>query len=254
VKYNIKAFGRDNTDLLSVQGQISADSDELGDPDSASARLTLLSGVSHPDTVSHYLGLATRGYRKKWDVFGVELDKDTNVVNLFSAPSLTAALNHGFFRNLSGAQAGSPQKLVANVSLVLHAGVEAGWNTRNEVSVSNGGPKGTGGMFRGAPEATLTFSVPAGLTLNRVVFISDYTARILARDELFQETRHVSTPVPELRAGTRHYINNSINFMFNDYAGINLAYEYGSLPPTFKFLNHRVTLGVLLQLKQDRTP
>jgi hypothetical protein len=42
--------------------------------------------------------------------------------------------------------------------------------------------------------------------------------------------------------------------MLTDFFGFEIKHQYGSLPPTFTFLNNRVSLGFVVQFKQDRAP
>jgi hypothetical protein len=38
--------------------------------------------------------------------------------------------------------------------------------------------------------------------------------------------------------------------MFSDALGISLKYQYGSLPPAFKFVDHSTSVGLTFKLKQ----
>jgi hypothetical protein len=240
----LHAFGKEKMDALELNGSVSADSDELGDPDSVDIRFSARSGVSHPETMTRFLGFDYRGYSKRMDIVSLETNKATDVVNLLASPRLTFPLTHILWKKNGDVPIGT-------LSLVPMIGIDAGWNARNELTVAKGTSHGTGAIFRGMPGARATFSWADSPALNRIVFTSEYTARLLARDELFQETRSVTTPAPSLRAGTPHYVKNSIDFMINRYAGLSLSHEYGSLPPGYKFLDQRLTFGVVFALKQD---
>ncbi len=75
--------------------------------------------------------------------------------------------------------------------------------------------------------------------------------RLLARDELFLETRgHTDDPVPFFNRLARHYVENNIAFMLTDFTGITVKHQYGSLPPAYKFMDHRVSVELTFQAKQ----
>jgi len=49
----------------------------------------------------------------------------------------------------------------------------------------------------------------------------------------------------------RHYTLLEMAFPFNDGLAINVQYKRGSLPPSFEFVNHQVTIGFNLMLKSN---
>jgi hypothetical protein len=114
--------------------------------------------------------------------------------------------------------------------------------------------RGEGGFFRGVPSATAYLIVPDILKLNKVAISSTYTVRILTRDELFLETRNTKDAIPKLMSGTRHYLENKIQFMLTEYIGFQIKHKYGELPPAFKFANHSVSIGLLFAFSQTKVP
>jgi len=46
------------------------------------------------------------------------------------------------------------------------------------------------------------------------------------------------------------YIGADLDLMLTEAFGISLKYRYGSLPPSFKFVNSTISIGLMLQLKQ----
>jgi hypothetical protein len=49
--------------------------------------------------------------------------------------------------------------------------------------------------------------------------------------------------------GPRDYLKTSLNFDISDYTGINVSYEYGSLPPNFELVNHKYSVGLVYKFK-----
>jgi hypothetical protein len=138
--------------------------------------------------------------------------------------------------------------------LDLTAGFEFGDNLRNDYAVVNKSSRGEGPFLRGLGGATAYLVVPSIWHLNKITFTSSYTARVPTTDELFLETRHRKDPLPLLTSKTRQYVEDSVNFMFTDYFGIQIKHKYGSLPPAFRFVDNSGSIGLLFAFKETRAP
>lgn len=134
----------------------------------------------------------------------------------------------------------------------LTLGAEFGDNLRNDFAVVNKNDKGEGGFFRGVPSANVYLVIPQVLKLNKISVSSSYTVRIPTRDELFLETRNTKNPIPKLTSGTRHYLENNIQFMFTEYLGFQIKHKFGELPPAFKFANHSVSVGLVFAFAENK--
>jgi hypothetical protein len=183
-------------------------------------------------------------YAPNWDigVIGMEFDTKGQAVNLLASPRAVSPL---LLRpwNSNGKWAGV-------VEFDVYGGIEAGGNLKDSFLFT--GDKrlnGTHGLFRGVPGATLTFK-----HLEKLTVTSDYQVRLLAEPEIFLETRrHTKDPIPEIRQQPRHYWVTNITYKLSDALGFTVKHEYGCLPPAFTFIQHKVSLGFTLLLKENRT-
>lgn len=237
-KYIFHAFGETGATTIAASADIKTDNRSSADPDSFHWGLPL-----------QYV--STKPYTWQWSIVGMDFDKKGQAMNLVSAPNVTWIGNHIFTKPSTIANVTS---VLASVGLDLTAGVEIGDNFRNDYAVVNKNNRGEGGFFRGVPSATAYLIVPDILKLNKVAISSTYTVRILTRDELFLETRNTKDAIPKLMSGTRHYLENKIQFMLTEYIGFQIKHKYGELPPAFKFANHSVSIGLLFAFSQTKVP
>ena len=82
-----------------------------------------------------------------------------------------------------------------------------------------------------------------------VLFDGHYTLRLPFTREPFQKT-DVNDGNQYLTAKPRHWTNLNLGFLVTDGIGLVVQYKYGSLPPTFEFVDHQVTVGFNLLLKK----
>lgn len=108
--------------------------------------------------------------------------------------------------------------------------------------------------LRGVPAANVYLIVPNIWKLNKISLTTSYTPRIPTTDEVFIETRNVSKPRPELTDKARNYVQSTLNFMLTEYLGIQIKYQYGSLPPAFNFVQSSGSTGLVLGFKETRVP
>ena len=237
--YTFRAFGPTGANTFGGVAAIKTDNRPSADPDSFHWGLPLQHVWARPYTAS-------------WSIVGMDFDKKAQAMNLVSAPSFTLILSKVFTKcdpvihNVS--------RVFASVGLDLTVGAEIGDNLRNDFGVVNRNTRGEGGFFRGVPSVSAYLVIPQILKLNKISITSSYTARILTRDELFLETRHTKDPIPELRSGTRHYLENNIQFMVTEYLGFQIKHKFGDLPPAFKFANHSVSIGLVYAFNQTKVP
>lgn len=197
-------------------------------------------GTTQPETWLDQFNL-------RWQVAGVELEKTGDVVNLVSAVSLLRPfVGRTYYTNADG-----ERRVATTTELDLAVAVEAGGNLQNAATVALAGRgRGTGAILRLVPSARFYFlwrSVPFGEGVN---FSAHVESRVLARDELFLETRDdPENPVALLNGKLRTYATAEAEFMVHEFVGLTAGYEYGSLPPTFKFVDHKGSIGVVLKFK-----
>jgi hypothetical protein len=238
VNQPLKYFGKNQSSLISAAAMVQTDSKGSADPD----------GFYWSIPIQH---IFERPFSVQWSVVGMELDKRDNAVNFVSAPSITWSLDRAFFR---ADKKHRVQVVAASVGLDLTAGVEFGTNLRDEFVAANKPGQTEGAFFRGVPSATAYLIIPQIFHLNKITLSSSYTARIPTTDELFLETRNTKTPIPMLTSQTRNWIQNSLQFNFTEYIGIQIKHQYGSIPPAFSFVQNSGSVGLVLSFKQTNTP
>ena len=238
-KYTILSFGKNGASTLSALGEISTDNKKTADPDSFRWSIPLQRVSPH-------------NYSEQWSLVGMELNKKADVINLVSAPSFTWSFTHNFF--VVDKTHNGVSRVAASFGMDFTGGLEFGDNLRNEFAVVKKSNTGEGWFLRGVPGATAYLIIPQVLHLSKISLSSSYTARIPTRDELFLETRNQKTPLPLLTSRTRHYVENSLQFMFTDYFGLQIKHKYGSLPPAFTFVQNSGSIGLVIAFKETRVP
>jgi len=75
------------------------------------------------------------------------------------------------------------------------------------------------------------------------------------REEVFTDTATNSSgktvDVPFLSTKPRHYIKNELGFTLWDPISLTITHEYGDIPPAFRLVDHKVTIGLTLSLQQN---
>jgi hypothetical protein len=208
-----------------------SDSSKKADPDSFNWALQLARG-----------GLNGFGWRSKF--IGMEFDKAGNAMNSISEGDIAWRYFHDILK--------PDNSLAFSWSILFRGGVEIGDNFKNEFTIANKpNQRGTGVIFRGVPSARFAFALPTDAK-HTIKFNSNYTVRLPAQEELFLETRHVKDPVPGLGTNPRPYLENNLTFNLTDFFAFTVQHSYGSLPPAFKFTDHKGSVGIVFQAKQPR--
>lgn len=131
-----------------------------------------------------------------------------------------------------------------SATIDILTGLELGHNYRNPLS-----PEGIGYFWRpkfGANAYLLALEPPL---FKRVSFTAQYELRLPQAAEIFSRMEG-GNAVLSLTKKPRHYGAADLDFLFTDAYGISLQYRYGSVPPSFKFVEPNVKLGFVLKLKQ----
>jgi hypothetical protein len=223
-----------------VSGSAKADKRENADLDS------YVFGANY-----HQIGRGGHHVNIHW-FSGVEMNRKARVTNLVTAPRLVRP----WTRNVYRTDADGMTKLAATFGLTLDGAVEAGWNLRNLYTDPENAEeaKGSGGILRVAPGLTLYVVKPDAGFLNRIGVTARYVVRLLARDELFLETRKSrgagTDPIPQLNRRARHFTQIAAAFMLTEFAGVELKYTYGSEPPAFKLADHNGAVGLVIKFRQ----
>lgn len=166
------------------------------------------------------------------DFIGGEFDKKNKTQNLTTGLDATLVL---------------PSKRLAATTFAavdFMAGFDAGHNYKHELN-----PNGLGNFWRpkvGVNAYLLALNTPV---FNRISLNSEYKLRLPRSAEPFTE-KISGENVTTLTKKPRHYFGTDLNLMFTSAYGVTISHRYGSLPPAFKFVDHKVSIGFTIQLKQ----
>ena len=210
--------------VVSVTGKAATTDKPSFDPDSFSAGVSL--ARRYPKALDDH----GRSYFDfKWNAADWEFSRVDKAFNFVSTPTL--------IYDVGGAVLRADRTVAAAASLDFYGGVEVGTNLENKIVAG-----GYGGIARFVPGAALNLVFPKALGLKSISFTSDYRDRILGEKEPFIDTRGKTRTY--LARGSRHHISNTLTLQLSDYVGISIKHEYGSLPPAFKLVDNKVTIGV----------
>lgn len=85
-----------------------------------------------------------------------------------------------------------------------------------------------------------------------ISFEGEYTRRWLLRREIFFEKTDDNGLQPlQIGKGPRDYLLTKFNLDFTKSFGLSLSYENGRLPPSFKTVNQKVSLGLTYKIKLE---
>jgi hypothetical protein len=242
--FNIDSFidWRPSLNGFTVNAAVKTDNRKKVDPDSFTVKLgyvRLLGATGHStSTGPHFDGVAI-----KLLPAGTEFDRKRRNLNFVASPLVIFP----FHAYSTDAQTGNVLR-VWNLS--LRFGAEVGNNFRNSLDEN-----GFGGFARLLGGATNNLIFRKALSFDRISLTSDYEARLPNQAELFSDStikvNGEDTPVFRTSRQTRHHLTNDLNFMINEYWGFAVKHEYGSLPPVFNLVDHKVSIGLTFKLKEQ---
>jgi hypothetical protein len=124
-------------------------------------------------------------------------------------------------------------------------GFEAGHNYKHPLN-----PKGLGAFWRpkfGINAYLVALAPPR--VFNRINLSANYLLRLPQSAEPFTEKINGSE-VASFSKRPRHHFGMDLGLMLAPAYGFTISYRYGSLPPAFSLVDHKVSAGFTLQLKQ----
>ena len=74
----------------------------------------------------------------------------------------------------------------------------------------------------------------------------------LRREVSFEEDDDKKLKLVSIGTSPRDYVTAKVNFDFTKAFAATVSYEYGRLPPTFKLVDHKTTIGLTYKVKLDR--
>jgi hypothetical protein len=168
------------------------------------------------------------------DAAGGEFDKEGDTRNFISGVNVKFVPRSVFLSE-------------TNIAAVdFTAGVEGGHNFKNVVDED-----GSGGILRLNLGLGAHFVALAPWKFKRININGDYLVRLPQRREIFIE-KIGDDDVFTTTKRARHLVNADVDFMFSDGLGLTIKYEYGSLPPSFKLVDHKVSVGFTVKFRQNR--
>ncbi len=125
-------------------------------------------------------------------------------------------------------------------------GAEVGKNLRSPLDAAEGD-----GIARILAGAELRLNVPMNLEKGQEInWTNSYTRRWLLTDELgFEADDDGNLQLVRFGKSPRDYFNSKAEFGFNKFFGAFVEYEWGQLPPSYKFVNHRFRVGLFYRFK-----
>lgn len=106
-------------------------------------------------------------------------------------------------------------------------------------------------IYRALIGTTLHAVFPIGKpALDSISFEGDYTRRWLLRSEVGLDSDDDGNPqLLVLGKGPRDYLDTSFNLNFTKALALTISYEYGRLPPLFKLVDSKTTIGLTYKIK-----
>ena len=227
-----------NRGYLGGLATVNTDNRQQVDPDSFRVFLAYQYVLSAP-TESKAEGIVFT-----WLPGGGEFERKANNLNFISSPMLEFPL-----RLFPKTYTDSKQPIASLVPLV---GAEFGENFTNAVTHD-----GLGGLFRGllGVNAMLHFN-PKLPGFQGIQVSSSYKIRLPAVAEVFTNTATNSAgkvvDVPSLSTKARNYVKSEIDFVLVKSLSFSITHEHGELPPAFRVIGNKVTIGLTYSLAVNR--
>jgi hypothetical protein len=95
--------------------------------------------------------------------------------------------------------------------------------------------------------------------LQQIGVTSNYTARMPATDEIFINTHYISATgktvsIYTMSNQTRNHVKDELDLTIAKPFSITIKHEYGELPPGFRTIRNKVSIGLTIQLQQGGSP
>jgi hypothetical protein len=179
-----------------------------------------------------------------WDFAGLEFDRQTTTKTFISSPIVEIP-----FRVFGSS------KSTCSMGMFPYFGIETGTNLSNAIN-----PNGSGFVFRGEAGSSISFKIKSKKwkVLSQISMTSNYTARIPAVSEIFTNTHYISetgktVSLYSMSTQTRNHLKDELDFTVAKPLSITVKHEYGELPPGFRTIHNKVTIGLTLMLFQNNT-
>ncbi|MEJ7623723.1 MAG: hypothetical protein WKF34_07000 [Pyrinomonadaceae bacterium] len=161
-----------------------------------------------------------------------EAEKDFDNVNLTFAPIVDFVVSS------------IPIAKKSTLTFTPFLGAEVGRNLKSPLRSAQGD-----GIARVVGGGHVLLDIPLK-KIEGITFSADYTRRILLSRELRYKTNDDDTlSLVEFSTSPRQYFESKLEFGINKFPNPYIAYDFVELPPSFKFVNHRVKVGFSYKFK-----
>lgn len=124
-------------------------------------------------------------------------------------------------------------------------GAELGKNLKSPLVEAEGG-----GVARFLGGSRVLLDIPIERGINNITFSAQYTRRWLLARELRYKTADDDTLVlVEFGKRPREYFESKVDVGINKFFSPYIGYDFGELPPSFKYVNHRIRIGFLYKFR-----
>jgi hypothetical protein len=120
-------------------------------------------------------------------------------------------------------------------------GQELGVNIKSPVSEARRKP-----IYRPYFGATLSSVIPIKRSIEEIIFDVSYIRRFpLTREVTFSEDDDGNLNAVRFGRSPKDLVKSNFQFIFNEFWGAKITYEYGSTPPLYKLVDHKFGVGLI---------
>jgi hypothetical protein len=187
-----------------------------------------------------------QGVLLNWSLAGLEFDRQTTTKTFISSPIVEIPIR------LSGAPHPGTHFVFGAFP---YFGIGIGTNFSNALI-----PDGSGFVLRGVLGSSASVTEKTKWKyLSQIGVSANYTAFIPATNEIFTNTHYVSATgktlsVPVMSSQVRNHVTDELDLTVAKPFSITIKHEYGELPPGFRTVDNKVTIGLTIMLQQNNTP
>jgi hypothetical protein len=229
--------------LLGGTFNVSTDNRPSADPNSF-----MVSGLLQWVANTHFSD-RIQGVLLQWNFAGLEFDRQTTTKTFISSPvAEMPVLLYPNPRNRKPNQHFS-------AALTPYAGLDIGTNLSNAISAG-----GSGLVFRGLMGSSLISTLTTKRkALSQIQITANYTVRLPATDEVFTNLQYMSstgktTSLPVYSTQARHHLTDELDITLQKPVVLTIKHEYGELPPGFRKVDNKISLGLTVMLSHTNSP
>jgi hypothetical protein len=211
---------------------------------------------------NRFASCRAQGALLNWDVAGLQFDRSTTTktfvssaiaetpILIYPAPART--------KGVKGCKVNRNTPKIRptnfNASMTPYWGISSGTNLSNALQ-SGGSGFALNGVVGGSID--IVSKVPHTAWLQKVELTGIDTLRIPATNEIFTYTHYISqtgktVSLPTLSTHLRNHVKGEVDLTIAKPFSISIQYEDGELPPAYKTIDNKVTVGIKIALQQAK--